>query len=220
MKRAAAHAVGMIAAGLWAAAAMAQPVAQTAVPVPESQSTPAPQPVAPKPRVMLATDQGAIVIELESEHAPVTAGNFLKYVDGKRLDGTVFYRAMKVGGDAGLVQGGVRGDPKRVLPKIVHEATTATGLSHTDGAISMARGAPGSADGDFFIVVGDLAALDAKPGASGDTQGFAVFGRVVEGMDVVRRMLAAPTSPTEGEGVMKGQMLSPAIRLVTARRLR
>ncbi|HEY0446779.1 MAG TPA: peptidylprolyl isomerase, partial [Allosphingosinicella sp.] len=96
--------------------------------------------------------------------------------------------------------------------------TSRTGLSHVDGAISMARHEPGSATADFFITVGAMPAMDADPGQPGDNLGFAVFGRVVEGMDVVRRILDAPTSPTEGEGVMKGQMLASPVRILTARR--
>ena len=170
-------------------------------------------------RVALETSEGRIVLEIEKERAPVTAANFLRYVDEKRLDGTGFYRATKVGEGYGLIQGGARNDPKRVLPPIAHEPTTQTGLSHVDGAISMARGAPGTANGDFFISIGDLTSLDADPKQPGDNLGFAVFGRVVEGMDIVRRILDAPTSPTEGEGAMKGQMLSQPVRIVTARRL-
>ena len=180
-----------------------------------------PPPAAPKPatvRVSLATELGPIVLELEKERAPVTTANFLAYVDGKRLDGIGFYRAMRLGERYGLVQGGVR-DPKRLLPPIAHEPTSRTGLSHVDGAISMARRAPGSAQSDFFILIGDMKTMDANPGLPGDNLGFAVFGRVVEGMDVVHRILAAPTSPTEGEGVMKGQMLSPRITITSARRV-
>ena len=105
-----------------------------------------------------------------------------------------------------------------MLPPIAHEPTSKTGLSHVDGAISMARYAPGTADADFFITIGDLESMDADPAQPGDNQGFAVFGRVVEGMGVVRRILAAPTSPTEGEGVMKGQMLASPVRIISAAR--
>ena len=108
--------------------------------------------------------------------------------------------------------------PERLLPPIAHEPTTLTGLSHIDGTVSMARYAPGTATGDFFIIVGNLGTLDAGRGAPGDT-GFAVFGRVVEGMDVVRRILAGPKSATEGEGFMRGQMLDPRIRIVSVRRV-
>ncbi len=83
----------------------------------------------------------------------------------------------------------------------------------------MARNAPGTATADFFITVGALTSMDANPTSAGDKLGFAVFGRVVEGMDVVHRILAAPTSPTEGHGVMKGQMLAPPVRIVTARKV-
>lgn len=168
-------------------------------------------------RVQLETSEGAIVVAVDPRRAPVTAANFLRYVDQGRFEGAAFYRAMKVGPAAGLVQGGV--DPHRALPPIAHEPTTRTGLSHTDGAVSLARYAPGTATADFFITVGDMTFLDANPAAPGDNAGFAVFARVVEGMDVVRRILAAPTSPTEGEGAMRGQMLSPRIAIRSARRV-
>jgi len=167
-------------------------------------------------RVTLQTGAGVIVLELDPAHAPITTANFLHYVDARRLDGTEFYRAMHMGA-GGLVQGGVR-DPRRLFPPVTHEPTSQTGLSHIDGAISMARLAPGSAQMDFFIMVGPQPGFDAGPNAGGDLLGYAAFGHVVQGMDVVRQILAAPTSPTEGEGVMRGQMLSPRIRILTARR--
>jgi peptidyl-prolyl cis-trans isomerase A (cyclophilin A) len=83
----------------------------------------------------------------------------------------------------------------------------------------MARYAPGSATGDFFIVLGKMPGMDAHPEASGDNQGFAVFAHVVEGMDVVKAILAAPKSPITGEGVMKGQMLEAPVKIITARRV-
>lgn len=178
-------------------------------------------PAAPQPatvRVVLTTSEGPIVLELEKDRAPATTANFLRYVDTKRFDGTTFYRAMKLTPELGLIQGGLRNDPRKLFPPVVHEPTTQTGLSNTDGVISMARDKPNSATADFFIAIGDLSSLDAKPGQPGDNLGFAAFGHVVEGMEVVRRIGGAPTSPTEGEGVMKGQMLAPTIRIVTARR--
>lgn len=181
-----------------------------------AQAPPAPLPADVK--VALDTSAGRIIVAVHQGKAPVTAGNFLRYVDQKRLDGTSFYRGV---GNAtyGFVQGGTQNDPKRILPPIKHEPTTQTGLLHDEGALSMARYAPGSANGDFFIVLGTMPAMDAHPEAAGDNQGFAVFAHVVEGMDVVRAILAAPKSPTAGEGVMKGQMLDAPVRILTARRL-
>ena len=199
-------------------------LAQTTPPALPAPAPPATPPAAPAPvpatvKVALETDMGTITIAVEIERAPITAANFLRYVDQKRLDGTSFYRADPIAANYGLIQGGTRNDPKRTLKPIAHEPTTKTGLSNTDGAISMARGAPGTASGDFFIIIGDMSALDAKPDQPGDNQGFAAFGRIVDGMDIVRKILASPTSPTEGEGVMKGQMLQPKIPILHAHRI-
>lgn len=169
-------------------------------------------------RVALETGAGRIVIAVHPAKAPETAANFLHYVDQKRLDGTSFYRGVGAS-DYGFVQGGAQNDPKRILPPVRHEPTSRTGLTHDDGALSMARYAPGTATGDFFIVLGAMPAMDARPDAPGDNAGFAVFAHVVEGMDVVKAILAAPKSPTAGEGVMKGQMLEQPVPIVTARRL-
>ncbi|QGP77554.1 peptidylprolyl isomerase [Sphingobium sp. CAP-1] len=185
--------------------------------VPAAAQTPASSPPADV-RVALETDRGRIVVVVHVDRAPVTAGNFLKYVDQKRFDGTVFYRGVGAA-DYGFVQGGAQNDPKRILPPIRHEPTSQTGLFHDDGALSMARYAPGSATGDFFIVLGRMPAMDARPDAPGDNQGFAVFAHVVEGLDVVKAILIAPKSPTAGEGVMKGQMLETPVKIVTARRV-
>ena len=206
--------------------ALAAPAAaQTSVPeAPAETAAPATEaPPAPRPatvRVTLTTADGPILLELEKERAPVTTANFLRYVDQKRFDGAVFYRAMKLtpDGSYGLIQGGTRGNPKTTLPAIKHEPTSTTGLSHVDGTISMARGTPGSATGDFFITIGALTSLDADLTKPGDNLGFAAFGRVVEGMEVVKKIMGASTSPTEGVGVMKGQMIAAPIRIATARR--
>lgn len=197
----------------------------TLVAAPAPAQTPPAASVAPAPkapavvRVTLTTSLGSIVLELEKERAPITAGNFLKYVDQRRFDGISFYRRVQTPGttDKGFIQGGTT-DPKRVLPPIAHEPTTKTGLSHVDGAISAPRWAPGTARGDFTIMSGDAKWMDANPSAPGDNLGYAVFGRVVEGMDVVRKILAAPVSATKGDGVMRGQMLEPQIKILTARR--
>lgn len=172
----------------------------------------------PLPRVVMETTAGRIVIEVNDRAAPITGANFLAYVDQHRFNGATFYRAMKSGPANGLVQGGTNNDPARLLPPIAHEATTETGLSHVDGAVSMARYDPGTATGDFFISVGTTPSYDAGRPFSIDAYGFAVFGKVIEGMDVARAMLNAPTSPTEGEGFMRGQMLEPRITIVSAKR--
>lgn len=190
--------------------------AGTPVPMPAPAATTAPvtDPARAPVKVRLDTAAGPIVIAVDREHAPLTAANFLRYVDAKKLDGVGFYRAVKVGDGFGLAQFGTRNDPKRTLPPVAFEPTSKTGLSHVDGAVSMAMAKPGTAAGDFFVVVGDLKSMDAHD----NEPGFAVFGRVIEGMDVIRRILASPTSPTEGVGVMKGQMLAPTIRIASARR--
>jgi peptidyl-prolyl cis-trans isomerase A (cyclophilin A) len=189
-----------------------------AAPVSAQAPAAAPAPAPATARVLIHTSAGDILVALETERAPITAGNFLHYVDTRRLDGAEFYRAMHTAADAGLVQGGVR-DGAKLFPPIGHEPTSQTGLSHVDGALSAPRFAVGSARGDFTIMVGNQPYLDAGPGSAGDGLGYAVFGRVIEGMDVVRAILAAPTSPTEGEGVMRGQMLFPRIKILTARRV-
>lgn len=173
--------------------------------------------------VVMKTELGDIVIALETERAPVTAGNFLRYADEKRFDGTVFYRAMRLDWDPqpnGLIQGGTQFDPERILPPIAHEPTSETGVRHVAGAISMARYEPGSATGDFSIMLSAQPFLDADPGnADADRRaGFAAFGHVVEGMEVVRAIFDAPVDPDKGEGAMKGQMLAQPVKIVSVRR--
>lgn len=195
-------------------------MAQEMPPAPASAMapvTPAPRPATVK--VNIATSEGAIVLELERERAPLTTANFLKYVATKRFDGAVFYRALNLAPGYGLVQGGLRNDPRKLFAPVAHEPTSKTGLSHKDGVISMARNTPGSATADFFIVMGDMSSLDANLAAPGDNLGFAAFGRVVEGMDVVKRILALPTSATEGGPAMKGQILVKPVKIMTARKL-
>ena len=104
------------------------------------------------------------------------------------------------------------------FPPIAHEPTSQTGLKNVAGAIVMANGGAGTARSDFFILLDDQPAFDAGH-PQGDATGFAVFGRVVEGMDVVRKILDAPVSATKGEGVMKGQMLEPEVKIVKAERV-
>ena len=185
-----------------------------------AQSTPAPAPppaVAPVDnlvRVALETEAGRIVIAVDHVRAPVTTANFLKYVDSGKYAGETIYRAMPYG-EGGLIQGGITSDAAKLLPGIAHEPTGKTGLKHIAGSVSMAHLGPGTAQADFFILTTDIPALDADA----TNPGFAVFGRVVEGMDVVKKILASPVSPTKGEGAMQGQILEPSIRIMKAERL-
>jgi peptidyl-prolyl cis-trans isomerase A (cyclophilin A) len=191
-------------------------LALSASPTAFAQSAP---PVAPAPRedlvkVALNTDRGRIVLALDKGRAPITTANFLAYVDKHLFDGETFYRAFKYA-DGGIIQGGARSAGKQ-LPTIAHEPTSQTGLSNKAWTIAMANAGPGTAASDFFIMTTDIPAFDAK----GSDIGFAAFGRVVEGQEVVKAILAAPVSPTKGEGSMKGQMLEPAVKIVKADRVK
>lgn len=207
----------LIGAGLLAALPAAA-LAQTAPAAPAS--TPAPPP-APKPPVYVALDtpQGRIVIELAVAQAPITTANFLRYVDRKLYDKATFFRASRAPGavDYGLIQGGLQGIG--ALPPVAHEPTTQTGLKHVDGTVSIARTAPGTATSDFFICIGDAPYLDANPTGAGDNLGFAAFGRVVQGMDVAKKILALPTPGKAINPVMKGQILDPPVPITSARRI-
>jgi len=161
--------------------------------------------------IAIDTSLGRIVVALDRTHAPKTTANFLAYVDTHKFDGETFYRAMPYG-NGGLVQGGIRSDARKLNKPVVFESTDATGISNTAGTIAMAANAPGTAQSEFFIMTTDIKAFDGP-------NGFAAFGHVVEGMDVVKKILASPVSPTMGEGAMKGQMLDPPIKIVTVKRV-
>ena len=200
-------------------AALAAPAfAQT--PAPTAQTTAPKEDLVP---VAIDTSLGRIVVALDRAHAPITTANFLHYVDTRRLDGETFYRAMHVkdsdGVDGGLVQGGVRSDARKLYPPVAHEPTTQTGLHNVAGAISMANAGAGTARADFFILVSDQPGLDAN-GPGGDATGFAAFGHVIEGMDIVKKIWSSPVSQTKGEGPMKGQMLEPTIKILKAARVK
>lgn len=168
-------------------------------------------------RVRLVTGAGPIVIALDARHAPATVANFLAYVDDGRFEGTSFYRATrrKTAPKTGFVQGGIGTDAHRMLGLVPLEPTSQTGIKHLDGVLSMARyDRTDSATGNFSIMVGPNPSLDARPGFVG----YAAFGRVVAGMDVVKRMLAYPTSPG-GEGAFKGQLMVKPIPILRAERL-
>lgn len=176
-------------------------------------------------RVAMTTDLGTITMEIDIKRAPITATNFVRYVDQKRFDGTVFYRVMRLDWGTppnGIIQAGPRGDPKRVLKPIAHETTTVTGILHKTGTLSMARLAPGTATGDFTILLSDQPYFDADPSREdpGSRDGYAAFGQVVEGMDVARKIYDAPLSPTLGDGILKGQMIEKPVRIISARRVK
>lgn len=147
--------------------------------------------------IRIETDAGTIVVALDHKHAPITTTNFVRYVDDHRFDGTFFYRASrnKWAPKQGFIQGGIAHSARLMLPPIRLEPTSETGLKHVDGTISMAHATPDTAMGDFTIDIGVQPGLDARPGSSkAEDKGYAAFGQVTEGMDVARRILAAPTA--------------------------
>jgi peptidyl-prolyl cis-trans isomerase A (cyclophilin A) len=177
------------------------------------------KPESPKPvRVVLQTDKGEIELELDEARAPKTVRNFLAYVDAGFFEGGVFHRTVKLKPDnqpnnavkIEVIQGGI--NPARQSEEgapIPLERTHVTGLKHKDGTLSMARDTPDSARSDFFICIGDQPELDFGGKRNPDGQGFAAFGRVVKGMDVVRAIQQAPA---------EGQRLTPAIKILRAAR--
>ena len=182
---------------------LASPVAAQTAPA-------APAPAEDQVKVALDTSAGRIVLALDRAHAPITTANFLKYVDAGRYNGESFYRAMKFTDGGGIIQGGITSDARKLYPAIKHEPVSETGIRHVAGTVSMAAFSPGSAKADFFILTTDIPSFDKN---------FAAFGHVVEGMDVVKSILVAPTSPTKGEGVMRGQMLDPVVKITKATRV-
>lgn len=174
--------------------------------------------VAEAARVRMETSEGVILIEVDTKRAPITAGNFLRYVDEKRFDGKTFYRAARnsTAPTQGLIQGGINKHVVGAPPPIAHEPTSKTGIKHGNGTLSMARNAPGTAMGDFFITVGPAAYLDARDG----NPGYAAFGRVVSGMPVVQKILAKPTHPGGWSKNTIGQSIVKPVRILSARRVK
>jgi peptidyl-prolyl cis-trans isomerase A (cyclophilin A) len=169
-------------------------------------------------RVVIETELGNIEVEVDAARAPVTAENFLYYVDAGQYDGGQFHRTVTLDNQPGndvkieVVQASVAEEKKdQGRAPIPLERTSATGLSHRDGAISMARGEPDSATSSFFICIGDQPELDFGGRRNPDGQGFAAFGRVVSGMDVVRKIQAAPREE---------QRLTPPVRILSVKRAR
>jgi peptidyl-prolyl cis-trans isomerase A (cyclophilin A) len=173
--------------------------------------------------VVFETELGAITMEIDSARAPVTAANFLKYVDGKFYDGGVVNRAVRpdntVRHDVEIQVIQFQSDSARrreMFPPIPLERTSVTGLKHVDGALSMARSGPDSATSSFSIMIGDQLSLDFGGARNADGQGFAVFGRVIAGMDVVKKIQGSKTSA--GPGAYRTETLDPPIKIISARR--
>ena len=167
-------------------------------------------------RVLIRTELGDVEAELDPKRAPRTVANFLKYADGKFYDGGVFHRTVTPDNQPGnrvkieVVQASINPASTRdEFPPIKLERTRDTKLRHRDGTISMARDGPDTATSDFFICVGDQPELDFGGKRNPDGQGFAAFGRVVKGMDVVRKIQAAPA---------RGQTLTPPVKILSVRR--
>jgi peptidyl-prolyl cis-trans isomerase A (cyclophilin A) len=174
--------------------------------------------VGPQPpvHVVIQTDLGEIELEIDTAHAPSTAANFLKYVDAGLYGGGLFHRTVRPDNQRekpvkiAVIQGAANASRKsEYLPPIALERTNKTGLAHKDGTVSMARAGVDTATDEFFICVGDQPELDFGGKRNPDGQGFAAFGRVVRGMDVVRRI---QESPAEGE------TLRPPIKMVRMHR--
>jgi len=151
------------------------------------------------PMVLITTQMGDITLELYPESAPVTTANFLAHVENGDYTNSLFYRVVRMDNQPQsnvkieVIQGGLFYDEVvDSIPPIIHETTQLSGILHTDGVISMARNKPGSASTEFFICVGDQPALDFGGERNPDGQGFAAFGKVVRGMDVVRAIQALP----------------------------
>lgn len=165
-------------------------------------------------RVLLQTEKGDIELELDPVHAPSTVANFLRYVNGGFYNGGMFHRTVTASNQPQnkvkieVVQAGP--NPPREnesFPPVLLERTNKTGLKHLDGTISMARDDPDTATSDFFICIGDQPELDFGGKRNPDGQGFAAFGRVIRGMDVVRKIQSSPAN---------GQELTPPIRIIRA----
>jgi peptidyl-prolyl cis-trans isomerase A (cyclophilin A) len=177
------------------------------------------------PRVLVQTELGDIVLELDATRAPVTTANFLKYVDAGHYDEGTFHRTVRMDNQPEsavkieVIQAGVAaGKSKEGFPPIALERTTVTNILHKDGVVSMARNTPDSATSGWFITINDQPSLDFGGARNPDGQGFAAFGRVVKGMDVVRKIQTAPASTNMATNV-EAQRLTPPIKILKVSRM-
>jgi peptidyl-prolyl cis-trans isomerase A (cyclophilin A) len=187
-----------------------------------SAQTPAPAKTVP---VIFETELGKITVEVDVLHAPITGENFLKYVDGKFYDGGVINRAVRPDNttrhdiEIQVIQFQI--NPERSseqFPAIPMERTSVTGLRHVNGVLSMARSGPDTARASFSIVIGDQPEMDFGGKRNADGQGFAAFGRVQEGMDVVKKIQSAHTLPAGQRGAYGTETLDPPIKILKAYR--
>ncbi|MDQ5980942.1 MAG: peptidyl-prolyl cis-trans isomerase [Verrucomicrobiota bacterium] len=171
------------------------------------------------PAVRITTELGVLEAELHADQAPATVANFLKYVDAGRYTGGVFHRTVKLQPDnqpnnavkIEVIQGGVNPEhAEKDWPALALERTRDTGLKHLDGTLSMARAGPDTATSDFFICLGAQPELDFGGQRNPDGQGFAAFGRVTKGLDIVKKIQTAPAD---------GQKLTPPVRILKIERL-
>ena len=176
-------------------------------------------------RVRVQTELGDIVVEVDQAKAPITAANFLRYVDAGHYDGGMWHRTVKMDNQPEstvkieVIQAGVNPDrAKQGFGPITLERTNKTGILHKDGVISMARSTPDSATSGWFICINDQPSLDFGGARNPDGQGFAAFGRVVSGMDVVRKIQAAPSSANRTTNT-EAQRLTPPIQIIKAARI-
>jgi len=173
--------------------------------------------------VVLETQMGDIAIEVYEDKAPVSSADFLYHIDNGLYDGEGFYRVVRPetdprGMNMQLIQGGLL-SLVPVTQAIDHETTAMTGLSHSDGMVSIARDAPGTGSAAyFFITIGDNSFLDFGGERNPDGQGYAVFGKVVSGMDVVKSIQALDSTGLASEDATKGQYLKDPIKIIKARR--
>ena len=170
----------------------------------------------------MVTSEGPIEIALYADKAPVTVSNFLRYVDAGLLNGGSFYRVVTAENDHGspgieVIQGGM-GRGNEGFSPIEHETTRQTGILHTDGVISMARGDVDTASSQFFICIGDQPGLDFGQLRNRDGLGFAAFGRVIEGMDIVRKIQDLPANSNVASPYMKGQILNDTVVIMSVSR--
>ena len=164
-------------------------------------------------KIGIKTELGEIIAELYPDKAPVTCENFLRYIENNKFEGAKFYRVVRMDNQPNndikieVIQGGLGFDVEESpYPSIRHETTKETGVLHKDGTLSMARAEPGTASSEFFICIGDQPELDFGGKRNPDGQGFAAFGKIVKGMDVVKKIQSMPD---------EGQMLKQPV-LITS----